>query len=344
MDIPRAISEVTKEFFYSTDVEQVTRISGGHLHDTFHVTLSQGEFILQRIARSIEPSAERMMENALTIQQVVNPTGLSYLCSREHSVHLFRDSENRLWRVSGYLPAKEMKRAENALDARKVGAAFGEFLADLWELPVDSMVETIPHFHDTKRYFERLSQAIEKKGAIDQAVNNVWERLQKLKPIALRLSEMELPMRITHNDVKCTNVLFLELDGRAAVIDWDTVMPGLLAYDFGDGIRSVGMTYEGDRRLPKLDEVKANAFTDGFLSPITEKLTDKERASLLLGPVTVTTELAVRYLLDYVTEGGHFQESHAGENLERAEFYTDYAENLARYTMEWLGEEGHAFT
>ena len=41
-------------------------------------------------------------------------------------------------------------------------------------------------------------------------------------------------MRVTHNDTKISNVLFDRETGRAlCVIDLDTVMPGLCAFDFG---------------------------------------------------------------------------------------------------------------
>ena len=48
----------------------------------------------------------------------------------------------------------------------------------------------------------------------------------------------ELPVRVTHNDTKLNNIM-IDDDTRKAicVIDLDTVMPGLAAYDYGDSIR-----------------------------------------------------------------------------------------------------------
>ena len=58
-----------------------------------------------------------------------------------------------------------------------------------------------------------------------------------------RLVDLEsagiLPERIAHNDTKLNNVMFDEESGKAiCVIDLDTVMPGLVLYDFGDLVRS----------------------------------------------------------------------------------------------------------
>ncbi len=49
----------------------------------------------------------------------------------------------------------------------------------------------------------------------------------------------EIPLRVTHNDTKINNVLIDAATGKGiCVIDLDTVMPGLSAYDFGDSIRT----------------------------------------------------------------------------------------------------------
>ena len=42
----------------------------------------------------------------------------------------------------------------------------------------------------------------------------------------------KLPLRVTHNDTKMSNVLIDDATGKAlCVIDLDTVMPGLAAFD-----------------------------------------------------------------------------------------------------------------
>ena len=55
----------------------------------------------------------------------------------------------------------------------------------------------------------------------------------------IQLAAGEIPLRVTHNDTKINNVLLDEATGKGiCVIDLDTVMPGLSAYDFGDSIRT----------------------------------------------------------------------------------------------------------
>ena len=61
------------------------------------------------------------------------------------------------------------------------------------------------------------------------------------------LGQGRLPLRVTHNDTKMSNVLLDDKTGKAVcVIDLDTVMPGLCAFDFGDSIRAGASTAAED--------------------------------------------------------------------------------------------------
>jgi len=47
-----------------------------------------------------------------------------------------------------------------------------------------------------------------------------------------------IPLRVTHNDTKISNVLFDTNKKGLCVIDLDTIQPGYVTSDFGDGIRT----------------------------------------------------------------------------------------------------------
>ena len=60
----------------------------------------------------------------------------------------------------------------------------------------------------------------------------------------------QLPLRVTHNNTRSNSVLFdIEACTPLTVIDSDTVMPGLVAFDFGDAIRSAGNDASEDERI-----------------------------------------------------------------------------------------------
>ena len=81
---------------------------------------------------------------------------------------------------------------------------------------------------------------------------------------------VRFPLRVTHNDTKINNVLLDEATGKGiCVIDLDTVMPGLSAYDFGDSIRTGANDCaedEPDQSKVHFDLHLYEVFAKGYLS------------------------------------------------------------------------------
>ena len=140
-----------------------------------------------------------------------------------------------------------------------------------------------------------------------------------------RLQQMldagELPLRVTHNDTKLNNVL---LDSKTrkplCVLDLDTVMPGLSAYDYGDSIRFGATTAaedEQDASKMHLDMDLFRIYTKGFLEAA-PSLTDAEVKVLPLGAFTMTLECGSRFLKDYLDGDKYFRVAYPTHNLVRA--------------------------
>ena len=131
----------------------------------------------------------------------------------------------------------------------------------------------------------------------------------------------KLPVRVTHNDTKINNVLF-DADTRKAicVIDLDTVMPGLSVYDFGDAIRfgaSTAAEDEKDLDRVSLDLGLFRAFTRGFFET-SPSLTKEEIECMPLGAFTMTLEVGMRFLTDYLKGDKYFSIDYPQHNLDRA--------------------------
>ena len=146
----------------------------------------------------------------------------------------------------------------------------------------------------------------------------------------MRLSG-ELPVRATHNDTKINNVLLDEHTRKAiCVIDLDTVMPGLSAFDFGDAIRfgaSTAAEDETDLRKVSLDLELFRVFTRGFLKAC-PSLTEKEREVLPLGSFTMTLECGMRFLTDYLKGDKYFSIDYPRHNLDRARAQLKLAQDM----------------
>jgi Ser/Thr protein kinase RdoA (MazF antagonist) len=99
----------------------------------------------------------------------------------------------------------------------------------------------------------------------------IFSREDRMKTILELGSKGELPLRITHNDTKFNNVLLDRHDKMQCVIDLDTVMPGYVAYDFGDAIRTIiNPVAEDEKDVSKilLNLALYKAYAEGYLEKL----------------------------------------------------------------------------
>src|SRR5690606_2814465 len=146
-----------------------------------------------------------------------------------------------------------------------------------------------------------------------------------------------LPLRITHNDTKFNNVLLDDDDQFQCVIDLDTVMPGYVACDFGDAIRSIinrAAEDEADLERVKLNIPLFEAYADGYFEQARYFLTGDETDSLLEGVFLLPYMQTVRFLTDFL-EGDHYYKiHHPGHNLQRTRAQLRLVEELEKHETE----------
>ncbi|OBX26054.1 phosphotransferase family enzyme [Gelidibacter algens] len=113
----------------------------------------------------------------------------------------------------------------------------------------------------------------------------------------------DIKVRVTHNDTKISNVLFHKHDIGLCLIDTDTVMSGIVHYDFGDAIRTICNTAAEDDTNLDLVEFNVdyfNAFTKGFLKKMETSLSPVELKYLPLGAKTMIFIIGLRFLTDFL--------------------------------------------
>jgi aminoglycoside phosphotransferase (APT) family kinase protein len=240
-----------------------------------------------------------------------------------NGTHWHVDAEGDYWRaywfIEGANTSDEVGSARQAFEAAR---AFGEFQRQLADLPAPRLHESIPGFHDTARRIAVLEQAVgadaaERCDAAREEIAFVASR----KALALALLGAGLPERVTHNDTKLNNVLLDDETGEGiCVIDLDTVMPGLAAYDFGDMVRT--MTCGASEDEEDLSRVAMNfelfeAVLRGFLDGAGSFLTAQERASLIDGAKVIVFEQGIRFLTDYLAGDRYYKVSRPEQNLDR---------------------------
>ena len=136
------------------------------------------------------------------------------------------------------------------------------------------------------------------------------------------LAAGEIPLRVTHNDTKINNVLIDAATGKGiCVIDLDTVMPGLSAYDFGASIRTGANDCaedEPDQSKVHFDLHLYEVFAKGYLSTAGASMSPAEKKRLAWGAKLMTLECGIRFLTDYLEGDHYFHTARPDHNLDRA--------------------------
>ncbi len=308
------------------------RYGCGHINETYLVvTATQRRYILQKLSNRAFPNIAALQENIAAVTaylhtQVAEPNQALTLIPTLDGKQWYHHGENSDWRIYDFIENSICLQApETPEDFYQSAIAFGTFQQQLKDFPAAQLHETIEKFHDTPNRYRLFKQAVAAdvmgraqhvQAEIDFALAHeaVGSRLTAL------LAQGALPLRVTHNDTKLNNVM-LRADTRTplCVIDLDTTMPGLSAYDFGDSIRFGAATAaEDEKDLTKMtiDLELYRTFAKGFLTAC-PGLTPQERASLPLGALTMTLECGVRFLTDYLDGDHYFGIHYPTHNLDR---------------------------
>lgn len=339
-DMTVKLCQIGQAFRIEGSLQSYEEIKIGNINQTYRVLYRQEDaptpgstesrsYIAQRINTYVFKDPVAVMEN---IDMVTGHIRVGY--PDRECLHFHQTADGRsylfdgdgFWRLSDYIPSRICQTGADPETVWQAGLAFGEFQRMLADFDASRLHVTIPDFHDTRKRYEKLiaDAAADREGRIG-SVRKELEWLLSVQDKACLLTDLsrrgELPIRVTHNDTKINNVLFAPDGSRAiAVIDLDTVMPGLVGHDFGDAIRSAANRVEED--CPRAEEAGVNMevfrkFTEGFLSVTAQALTERERDTLACACFALTCEQAVRFLDDYILGDPYFRILYPEHNLVR---------------------------
>ena len=331
------IYTICKSLNLNGELKSYDVITAGNINTTYHVTTKSGkntyEYLLQKINKNVFKDPVNVMKNIVNVSNYIanniehsDLKVLTFNTTDDGTPYLIDEAGN-FWRSREYFDCITFNSTDNLQIIEEAGTAFGKFQFLLDGFDASTLYESIPNFHNTKKRIENLEKAI--AYSVSQRKNKCYEEIGYIlsnKMIACKLCDMlessELPLRVTHNDTKCNNVIFDKKTLKAlAVIDLDTIMSGLTAYDFGDGARSICATTEEDEvdlSKVKFDIEKFKSFTKGYLQPLKDTLTENELKTLGLGVYIMTLELASRFLEDYLNGDVYFKTKCTEHNLIRA--------------------------
>ena len=353
-EVREKLAYICSQFRIEGDILVYRWIPAGHINTAYYAAVYNGKEIYQLLIQRVNTYVFRdpvgMMKNIELLTEHVRskePTmekrrrlHFRHTAARKNYIVLKDgvalgpdeafdplDESIEFWRVYNFIEySTSFETAEgNPEVLRMSGKAFGRFLRQLEDFEAGQLIESIPHFHDTRYRLDHFFSVVEKdelgRAASCREEIGLIEKYREFGcTLCRQIDRGELPLRVTHNDTKTNNILFDKdnLD-PLVIIDLDTCMPGLACYDFGDTIRFAACTAEEDQPDGmQLDLRLMRAYTEGYMSEAGCVLTDAEVESLATGAAVITLELASRFLGDYLVGDKYFRIAYPEQNLQRA--------------------------
>ncbi len=334
------IAKIYEKFAIYGDFISAAPYGSGHINDTFKVVVNQAgttvNYIFQRINTNIFKEPVGLMDNILRVtshmgqklhgQEDASRRSLCIVPAMDLKPYVL-DENGNYWR--GYLfieKAQTYDVIKNAEQAFEVARSFGNFQKELVDIPGGRLFETIPNFHNTPKRLEALEAAIKAdvKGRAKEVaaeIDFVLSRRGEVSKLIDLNAAGAIPERITHNDTKLNNVMIDDATGKGiCVIDLDTIMPGLVHYDFGDMVRtSTSPSMEDEKDLSKV-YMQFNMFEAllrGYLESAGDFLNPVERENLPFSGKLITLEIGIRFLTDYLSGDVYFKIHRPEHNLDR---------------------------
>lgn len=325
--------EIAARFAVNGRVAYCERYGNGHINETYLVETDGGvRYILQKINDTVFQNVPALMENVSAVTRYLrartdDPRRAMHLVQTTEGADYLRDEAGGWWRMYDFIENSIcLQAAETDEDFYQSAVAFGEFQRELSEFPAHTLHETIAKFHDTRNRYVQFREALNadplgRAASVQTEIEFALAREKDAGELMRLLEAGELPLRVTHNDTKLNNVL-LDRETRKplCVIDLDTVMPGLAAFDFGDSIRfgaSTAAEDETDLGKVEMSLELFETYARGFLEACGSALSPLEKATLPLGAKLMTLECGVRFLTDYLSGDTYFRIHRPNHNIDR---------------------------
>lgn len=334
------LDKAAEAFQFSAAPVRLKPLSAGHINYTYLVDCGAGnpQYILQRVNTEIFKNPYELMSNIKGVSRHIarkaaqnggDPGRMARtIIETKSGDDYFIDPDGGYWRsfleidnvVSYDFPGGPELFYKSAV-------AFGHFFKQLSDYPVETLYVTIPDFHNTLSRMQEFKQALaqDKLGRAAQLQPEI-EFILSAQPdcsyIIDRIADGRIPLHVTHNDAKLSNILMDKNTGAGVcIIDLDTVMPGSVLYDFGEAIRfgaSAAREDETDLDKVQIDLAMFETYVRGYLEEVWDVITQEELRGFPMGAYLMTLETGIRFLGDYLNGDTYYQIHYPVQNLDRA--------------------------
>lgn len=325
-------------------VGNLAPLGNGHINDTYLVTFVSDEprqVVLQRLNRAVFPEPEKIMANLAILAEhlanriaqeppggvdprmVVSPLG------GQDGRGFFSAPDGDFWRLLTYVEGTEHQEVlATPESAREAGRGLGVFHRLVADLDSTRLVDTLPGFHYAPGYLATYDRQISLRPVIEIQPDDVYcrEIIAARRGLVEVLEEAarrgEIHPRVIHGDPRLANLLFDRSSGKAvALVDLDTVKPGLLHYDLGDCLRSCCNPVGDDpENLAEVcfDLEICRGLLGGYLAEAGATLSPIDYQLIYPAVRLLAFELGLRFFNDHLAGDVYFKITRPGQNLQRA--------------------------
>lgn len=330
------VHEVVARFLPAPQPAAVREFGNGNINKTYLVTAEGAEpFLLQRLNTAVFQAPHLVMGNIRAIAAHLDRRTAAFARRWEvPHVRLTTDgadhvstADGAFWRALRFIgPSRTVDAIQDPALAREVGFALGTFHALLSDLSADTLADTLPGFHIAPGYLAHYDQLAPYDHAALSA-EEAWcarfvaENRDWVPVLEDAREQGLLRVRAIHGDPKVNNILF-DADGRAiAVVDLDTVKPGLVQYDIGDCLRSSCNPHGEETehwRDVHFDLELAESVLEGYLAVARDFFEDADFDYVPASVRLIAFELGLRFFTDHLAGDTYFKVDRRGQNLARA--------------------------
>jgi Ser/Thr protein kinase RdoA (MazF antagonist) len=333
---------ITAKFAIPTPISAIAPLGNGLINETFSLKAGNQRFVLQRINATVFPAPERIMANWRVLAGHLAKNNdcrlrIPALIPTHDGSDFVRDAAGNYWRMLEWIEdSVTLPQLTTTAQAREVGALLGRFHRATATLPLEQLAVTLPDFHATPLYLQRLLTVAAKNDQANQCdkIHACLEFVTARRKLAAVLDTAQrtghITQRVTHGDPKLDNILFQQNKQQAlALIDLDTVQPGLLQHDLGDCVRSCcNQSGENAEVSPHFEKGGLGGiFNLAICADILAGYAEETRAVLTVADIALIYEairllpfeLGMRFLTDHLEGDRYFRVTHTGQNLHRAQ-------------------------
>ncbi|MFU8819225.1 MAG: phosphotransferase enzyme family protein [Desulfurivibrio sp.] len=352
---------IAAHFAAADDILSLNPHGRGLINDSYLVRCrTGGAFLLQRLNPDVFSQPELLLHNLRLVGDhlrrkddqariAMRRQAIKLLPTRQqHDCHY--DPQGVCWRALEFIEnGRTLTGITHPNQAFEAGGVLGRFHRLLYDLPPARLHDPLPTLHVLPRVLARYHELLNGYSPLNQQVSAPGERLHELAAgpgpgndqaeqqfcrafITRRQGEAAgleqarargiLVERVIHGDPKLDNILFdRESDRALALVDLDTVKPGLIHYDIGDCLRSCCNRAGEESSSPEevlFDLELARALLAGYLEEMRPLLTADDLACFYQAVHLIAFELGLRFFSDYLAGNRYFKVEDPRHNLRRA--------------------------